>query len=260
MNLNVFLSSIRNSPWVAPVTVMALVLGMLLAASLKTQQTIRSSSLPSNRFSGLAAAYQQQQQQLEMANEEISKLRERTTKYENEMASASEKAKLLNQALQEAKFLAGLTQVEGSGIEIILQDSKKRPPANSPLPLENYIVHDTDLQRVVNELHAAGAEAVSINGQRIIANTAIRCVGPTVQVNGIALSSPYVISAIGDPDTLAGALNMPQGVLTDIQAVDPNMVKVNKKNKIAIPAYNGSLVYRYARPVVPTEQGGSNSQ
>jgi len=260
VNLNVFLSSIRNNPWVTPVTVMALVLGALLAISLKTQQTIRSASLPSNRFSGLAAAYRDQQEQLKMANEEISKLRERTTQYENEMASASEKAKLLNDSLQEAKFLAGLTPVEGPGIEVILQDSKKRPPANSPIDIENYIIHDSDLQRVVNELHAAGAEAVAINGQRIIANTAIRCVEPTVQVNSIALSSPYVIQAIGDPETLASALNLPQGVLADIQALDPNMVKIVKKNKIQIPAYTGSLVFRYAKPVVATPGGSAQEE
>lgn len=258
MNLNVFLSSIRNNPWVTPVTVMALVLGALLAVSLKTQQSIRSTSLPSNRFFGLAAAYRDQQEQLKMANEEISKLRERTTQYENEMASASEKTKLLNNALREAKFLAGLTPVEGPGVEVVLQDSKKRPPANSPIDIENYIIHDSDLQRVVNELHAAGAEAVSINGQRIIATTAIRCVGPTIQVNGIALSSPYVIHAIGDPDTLMGALNLPQGVLTDIQAIDPDMVKVTKKSNVQIPAYTGSLVFRYAKPVVATP--GNTSQ
>ncbi len=260
MNLNVFLSSIRNNPWVTPVTVMALVLGALLAVSLKTQQSIRSTSLPSNRFSGLAAAYRDQQEQLKMANEEISKLRERTTQYENEMASASEKTKLLNNALQEAKFLAGLTPVEGPGVEVVLQDSKKRPPANSPIDIENYIIHDSDLQRVVNELHAAGAEAVSINGQRIIATTAIRCVGPTIQVNGIALSSPYVIHAIGDPDTLMGALNLPQGVLADIQAIDSNMVKVTKKSNIQIPAYTGSLVFRYAKPVVATPSSTSQEE
>jgi uncharacterized protein YlxW (UPF0749 family) len=260
MNLNVFLSTIRNNPWVTPVTVMALVLGALLAVSLKTQQSIRSTSLPSNRFSGLAAAYRDQQEQLKMANEEISKLRERTTQYENEMASASEKARLLNQSLQEAKFLAGLTQVEGPGIEVVLQDSKKRPPPNSPIDIENFIIHDSDLQRVVNELHAAGAEAVAINGQRIIANTAIRCVGPTVQVNGIALSSPYVIHAIGDPDTLLSALNLPQGVLTDIQAIDSNMVKVTKKSNIQIPAYTGSLVFRYARPVMATPSSGAQEE
>ena len=257
MSLNVFLSSIRNNPWVTPVTVMAFVLGALLAVSLKTQQSIRSTSLPSNRFSGLAAAYRDQQEQLKMANQEISKLRGRTTQYENEMASASEKAKLLNEALQEAKFLAGLTEVKGPGIEVVLQDSKKRPPANSPIDIENYIIHDSDLQRVVNELHAAGAEAVAINGQRFIANTAIRCVGPTVQVNGIALSSPYVISAIGNPDTLASALELPQGVLTDIQAIDPNMVKVVKKNNIHIPAYTGSLVFRYEKQVRSAPGGGA---
>lgn len=257
MNLNVFLSSIRNNSWVTSVTVMALVLGALLAISLKTQQNIRSASLPSNRFSGLAAAYRDQQEQIKMANQEISKLRERATQYENEMASASEKARLLNQSLQEAKFLAGITPVQGPGIEVVLADSKKRPPVNSPIDIENYIIHDSDLQRVVNELHAAGAEAVAINGQRIIANTAIRCVGPTVQVNGIALSSPYVIIAIGDPNTLANALNLPQGVLTDIQAIDPDMVKIVKKNEILIPAYTGSLVFRYAKPVATTSAGSS---
>jgi len=69
-----------------------------------------------------------------------------------------------------------------------------------------------------------------------------------------------VIQAIGDPETLASALNLPQGVLADIQALDPNMVKIVKKNKIQIPAYTGSLVFRYAKPVVATPGGSAQEE
>jgi hypothetical protein len=111
--------------------------------------------------------------------EEIRQLRQRINELENAFASGTKQAQVLSQSLQEAKMLAGLLEVEGPGIELTLQDSKKRPSGDSPelLP-ELYTIHDYDLLRVVNELRQAGAEAISINGQRIVASTAIRCTGP----------------------------------------------------------------------------------
>ena len=252
--MNIFASAKNGNKYIGPLTAFSVVLGGLIGLSLKTQLNIRQQSLPSNRFPGLASAYLDQQDRLADANKEIERLRTRITKYENEMSSASGRVELINQSLQEAKFMSGLTEVQGPGVQITLQDSTKRNTTMTGLALENFIIHDVDIQRVVNELHAAGCEAVSVNEQRVVANTAIRCVGPSIQVNGIALSPPYVIKAIGDPAGMYTALDMLGGLMKDVQAVDPSMMQVEKKTGLVVPAYNGSSVFRFAKPVKLTSK------
>jgi uncharacterized protein YlxW (UPF0749 family) len=105
-----------------------------------------------------------------------------------------------------------------------------------------------DLRQVLDELGQSGSEAISINNQRIVGRTYLRCVGPTILVNSIPLVPPYVIQAIGDPDTLWGGLNLPYGVLDQMRRYDPLMFKIERKKDIQIPAYTGSTEVRFAEP------------
>ncbi len=232
-----------------------LVVGVLLAIALKAQFRIQTAELPSSRLPDLARAYLQEKRSAQALEEEIRTLRQRTTELENALASGTKQAQVLNQSLQEAKMLAGLTEVEGPGIELILRDSEKKIPPGSieSLLTEVYIIHDYDLLRVVNELRVSGAEAISINGQRVVASTGIRCVGPVIYVNDVKMASPFVIHAIGDPQTLIGALRTPGGVLADIIEADPKMVSIKAMDIVRIPAYTGSTQFRYAQPVLSEE-------
>lgn len=227
-----------------------LVVGLLLGMAFKEQTRIRTAELPSARLPDLARAYVQEKRSNAALEEEIRQLRQRINELENAFASGTKQAQVLSQSLQEAKMIAGLQEVEGPGIELILQDSKKRPPGDSPelLP-ELYTIHDYDLLRVVNELRQAGAEAISINGQRIVSTTGIRCTGPVVFINDVKMASPFVVLAIGDPKTLVGALEMPGGALSDLKSVDPKMVQIRRLDTVRIPAFSGSTQFRYARPV-----------
>ena len=95
---------------------------------------------------------------------------------------------------------AGLTSGTGQGLVITLDDSNlPRQPGEDP---NLFLIHDEDLLKVINELFAAGAEDVSVNEQRNITNTEIRCVGPTIIINSVKLAPPFVIQAIGNPDIL----------------------------------------------------------
>jgi len=111
-----------------------------------------------------------------------------------------------------------------------------------------FLIHEEDLLKVVNELFAAGAEVVSINGQRMIANTEIRCAGPTILVNGTRIASPYEISAIGSARGLESSLNMRGGIVEMLRAVG---IKVNlvKSSKVVIPAFSGASHFDYVEPV-----------
>ncbi|MDM7460258.1 MAG: DUF881 domain-containing protein [bacterium] len=232
-----------------------LVVGLLLGLAFKEQTRIRTAELPSARLPELARAYVQEKQSNTALEEEIRQLRQRINELENAFTSGAKQAQLLNQSLQEAKMIAGLVDVEGSGIELTLRDSARKPAGESIEQLlpELYTIHDYDLLRVVNELRQAGAEAISINGQRVVATTGIRCTGPVVFVNDVKMASPFTILAIGDPKTLKGALEMPGGVLADLKSVDPKMVQIKLLDKIRIPAYSGSTQFRYAQPALPQE-------
>ena len=194
-------------------------------------------------------------------SKEIDQLRKNTTKYENALGDGSKQLKLLNEDLQKAKILAGLTEVHGPGVSVTLQDSKRR--TNSPrssLDPSNGLVHDFDVQSVLNELGQSGAEAISINAQRIIGRTSLRCVGPTILINNIPLVPPYVINALGDADTLYGGMNLPNGVLEGMRRYDPDMAKVEKKRDIIIPAFTGSTEVRFAKPTIEPAPAEKTSQ
>ena len=144
---------------------------------------------------------------------------------------------------------AGLVPVKGPGVEVRLDDSLQKPGASEEAYY--YIVHDVDVQAFVNELWAAGAEAVAINDQRVVTSTSVRCVGPTILVNAVRLAPPYVIRAIGAPSTLDTALKMPSGVLASMSASMSKGVRVDiqKKKEMILPEFKGSGGFRYADPV-----------
>ena len=124
-----------------------------------------------------------------------------------------------------------------------LIDSKKQPMLGQD-PQAN-LIHDSDINTVVNELRSAGAEAITVNGQRVVGSTSIRCAGPIVIINDAKQTTPFLIQAIGAPDTLMNALNIPNGVLDGIRRYEVNMVRIEKQSAIHMPAYTGSTKFSY---------------
>lgn len=165
-------------------------------------------------------------------------------------------SKALAEELKNAMLQAGLTDVEGPGITVTLSDSNAEIKENSGVNTANYVIHDRDLRDIVNELIASGAEAISINGERITTKSAIRCVGPTVTINNNYYAPPFVIKAIGDPDTLEAGLNIRDGVV-DIMRAFQIEVSIAKANKLEIPKYNGQVSFTHAETVkTGDEEGG----
>ena len=230
--------------WVVPVSCLSIVLGFMLASAWVTVKS-RPTRLPllnpdqSNRISSGPIDVQQESQQLA---QEVAKLRQDKTNLENAMSNQNASTKTLNQNLQEAQLFAGLTPVQGPGVIVTLRDSKK-PPTEY---IQDYIIHDGDVLRVVNELNNAGAEAVDVNGNRVVGRTNIRCVGSTIMVNYQVVASPIVIRAIGNPKTLTGAMNLPGGVLQELKQIDPSMVQMETAQSMIINAYTGSTADRFA--------------
>lgn len=192
----------------------------------------------------------------EEQNAKIQDLNKKIEEYKNAVAKTDDTVALIKKELDDSKILAGISSVKGTGITVTLDDTAAINEINQLAGYNNpnvYIIHDTDILSIINELSAAGAEAFSVNGQRIVANTAIRCVGPLIQINGVNLSAPYVISAIGNPDTMRGALNLRGGIVSEMRADDISVV-IERQEELIIPEYAGLLNYQYVTPVLEVEE------
>jgi len=159
--------------------------------------------------------------------------------------TSSETLQDLRAELRRQKMWAGLIDVRGPGVQVILDDSPRTTGASQDL-----LIHDFDLRDVIGVLWLAGAEAISVNGERVVSTTSVACVGSTVLVNDTRLSPPYRVSAIGDPVQLQDYLRNP-GYLTELKARSARMglyVEFVAAESLTIPAYRGSLSMRYAQP------------
>lgn len=151
--------------------------------------------------------------------------------------------------LNDLKIKAGEVPLHGPGVLVVVNDSQVTPKAGENPNL--YVIHDDDLLRLLNELRAAGAEALSVNQERLLDISEVRCAGPTVSVNNTRFTPPYEIRAIGDPKTLESALRLRGGVVETLKFWGIT-VDVKKKDDVVIPAYKGTRHFEYAK----TEEGG----
>jgi uncharacterized protein YlxW (UPF0749 family) len=143
---------------------------------------------------------------------------------------------------------AGLTPLRGPGLTVILDDAPNRT-ANSTADPNQLVVHQSDLQAVVNALWAGGAEAMSIAGQRVIATSAVRCVGNTLLLNGEVYSPPFRVAAIGPSATMQDKLAASPGVKLFREAASYYglVYTVDTRNGVDVPGYAGPVELNYAR-------------
>jgi uncharacterized protein YlxW (UPF0749 family) len=145
---------------------------------------------------------------------------------------------------------AGLAAMSGPGLTVTLDDAPSETIAGSDLDPNLLVVHQQDIQAVVNAMWAGGAEGMTIQGQRVISTTGIKCVGNTVVLHGIPYSPPYVISAVGDPASMLTAINESPYIDIYLQYVEQYQLgwDVLPHAEVKLPAYDGPLELDYARP------------
>ena len=181
--------------------------------------------------------YDNKYAELEKAEAELEKERESTTGNNDELTK-------LEEQIKEGNKLLGLTEVTGEGVIVTLKDSTS-PLLSSIMDASQLVVHDMDVLSVINELKNAGAEAISINDQRLVSTSAIVCDGNVIQINGQKVGAPFEIKAIGLSEQLA-ALSRPGGYLSILQDYGIGTEVVKSKN-ITIPKYVGSINYKYIK-------------
>lgn len=153
----------------------------------------------------------------------------------------------LEYELDKVKKLAGLSEVEGQGVIVIISDGD-RELLEDENP-NNVLVHDKDIRNIITDLRNAGAEAISINDQRVVfGKSKIYCNGPTIKVDGNYYAQPFIIKAIGDRSFLESSINAP-GQSGNILKSWGVFVEVNTSVSIDIPAYAGNLDSKYLENV-----------
>ncbi|MBM3723082.1 MAG: DUF881 domain-containing protein [Actinobacteria bacterium] len=160
----------------------------------------------------------------------------------------------LNSRVQQLGDQAGVTEMAGQGLKVTLSDAPSLDPVvSSPsnVPPEAFIIHEEDIQAVVNALWRGGAKGISIMGLRIIESSAVKCVGNVLLLQGQVFSPPYEIYAIGDPSFLEQSLNTDPGVARIKESVERYRIglAVQRQPLIELPAYVGPLVQRFAKPL-----------
>ena len=188
------------------------------------------------------------QQRVSTENQRLSEAIVALNQMQAERDALLEQNKALEKTLKEGSFgaemeellaFAGLTEVTGAGVTVTMNDSS----THSGSDMNAYLVHAEDLLSVVNELNGAGAKAVSINGQRMVGQSAITCAGSIVMVNGVRVAAPFEIKAVGDPAVMDSALHFPGGVIDNLAPWGIE-ISVRKETAVTVAAYTQTALIR----------------
>lgn len=223
------------------VALVCMILGMMLATQFKNVQKV-GGSVSMQRTQELTGEVQKLKQENEKMENQLREYDQKIWEYENAAKADGSLSQAVYDELDRMRMLAGVVDLEGPGV-VITVDTLSLNSQGQFISNVNY----EDLLKLVNELNAAGAEAMAINNERVISTTEIRNAGDYIVINTNRHSVPFEIKAIGNPETLEAALKLLGGVADELsQVLD---IKIRRENKIRIPKYERPLEFRYAEPV-----------
>ncbi|MBN2261021.1 MAG: DUF881 domain-containing protein [Clostridiales bacterium] len=222
----------------------SIVLGLIISIQLKVVQgNYLEGSNPLTRSIELSRAYETVIGERDKLLMEINQLQTKLQEIENDASSDNAMIKGLTVDLERYKLFGGFLDVSGQGIQVILDN----PVNESNTTADVNIIYEYDLINIlINELNAAGAEAISINDERIISISEIRTAGSALVINKVPKYPPFIIKAIGNKDTLDGALNQIFGIASTLRNMG-YFVEVKKSDNIEILKYNGIVDFNYAK-------------
>ncbi|MDD4688255.1 MAG: DUF881 domain-containing protein [Eubacteriales bacterium] len=232
-----------------PVMIIALICFVIgFAATLQIKSVWRNNAVMSNTTTSRLETLQTEVLRLSQKNMELQQqsnaYKNDLDRFKSEASESSDYSKVLSEDLERAELLAGLTDVTGPGIIVTINDSTIRHGGDNAVA---ETIHDSDLLMLLNELRNAEVEALSLNGQRIIATSEIRCSGSSVTINNVRCYAPFVIKAIGNYSKMNSTLNMPEGFM-DTMTYWNIPVETKRSENISIGAYAGKSSYTYAKP------------
>ena len=228
--------------------IMCFILTVAICIQLKTIENTTTTISQSLKENGLRdevlrwkERYDNVYEELNQSLKELEEVRKQATQNDTKSSAKQEEIKNNN-------MLLGLSEVKGEGLQIVIADNNTGTLKNESeaLDLSSQVVHYDDLIEVINALNNAGAEAISINGQRIIQTTAITCEGNVIKINGQKVSSPFTIKAIGSQGLLYGSLTMIGGYLFILDEAGV-IVETTQMDNLTVEKYSGVINYKYVK-------------
>ena len=224
--------------------IMCFILTVAICIQLKTIENTTTTISQSLKETGIRdevlrwkERYDNVYEELNQSLKELEEVRKQATQNDTKSSAKQEEIKNNN-------MLLGLSEVKGEGLQIVIADNNTGTLKNESeaLDLSSQVVHYDDLIEVINALNNAGAEAISINGQRIIQTTAITCEGNVIKINGQKVSSPFTIKAIGSQGLLYGSLTMIGGYLYILDEAGV-FVETTQMDNLTVEKYSGVINY-----------------
>lgn len=216
------------------ICIMCFIIVYIMCIQFKTAGSIEESNIETMRENELREALANWKQEYQDVNKELQSSKNKIKEYQDKIASNDEAGELLEEEYKNAKMLLGLTDVQGTGVIITLTDNSEAKFTSEKL------------MDLINELNSAGAEAISINDQRIVSMTDIVDVGDFIMTNGKRLTSPYTVKAIGDSTYLQSALSIKNGYL-DKYKIDGYTMSITTENNVIINKYEGEMTLNYVK-------------
>jgi len=232
----------KNIRWLILMTL----LGMLIATQWRTM-SLGVKYVGLGELSNFQREVDIEKAEVEQLKELIAENNDKISEYNKAIESERSIYEVLDKEIKDLKMNSGLTKVKGPGILLLIDDSERE--LNEYTDRSDLIVHDLDLAHLVMELQAAGAEAISVNGQRVLMNRSnIFCNGPVIKINNQHLGPPYKIWAIGNSKHLESAVNTPWSYANRLRLFGL-FVEVNTKIIVEIEPYNQPIVQNYLEEI-----------
>lgn len=239
--------------WRAASPVIVLVCGGLLAVSAVNSH---GTDLRPGRYTDMASLVQNESDRYKALESRVSSTSAEVDELTRAVPDSVVRRK--QRRVESLRDPAGLTPRSGAGVEIILSDApgdKADVADDKDLNANLFVVHQQDIQAVVNALWRGGATAVTIAGQRIVSTTGIKCSGSTVQLQGVPYPQPFTIEAVGDPDALTSAIDDDAYLsVYREQSANPDIGigwRFSSRSVVNAPAYDGLIDLHYAKPIAP---------
>lgn len=211
------------------------VLGILISMSIREKAEIMS-PMSIEKIENYNRELNVVENQINVDKEIISHIKS-SIEEKSSPAYQDELKRSLQNELKELKILSGEYDIKGEGIVIKIDDSKNEDYKNTNLG----IIHDIDIMIILNELKAAGVDAISINDVRVMGDSEIKCMGPTVKVDGHSKATPFIIKAVGDMEMIYNIMSDKNSYINLLETTYYMDVKVEKNKNIIIPKRDGRM-------------------
>lgn len=228
------------------IVTVCVILGIIIAIQYKTVNSLVGPDfVPSQKNKELVNQVSKVEEEKEALMNELTNLENKVQKYESEVSEESDYVKELSKELSKYKMFAGYTEVEGEGVEIIINDPDSDDAYGYPISIVEDYEH---LLNIISYLNVTGSEAISINNLRYTSFSEMLMTGNHLTVNNKPIGSPIIIKTIGPADDLVTALTIKGGVIDLLESYGYK-IEINKKENVKISRYTEIKEFKYAEPI-----------